>query len=200
MKRKILVLVGIITIVMTAFSIGVYAASDIKLLINGKQINSEIQIIDGSSYVPLRVVSESLGAEVKWDEGRRIITINSSGSSPTTSDSSSEQTKIKAPLTIHSSDGKTYLGKLTADEYDTDSIFNEFGTYGSKYETDSIMNEYGKYGSKYENTSAFNNYATKPPIILDGDGSIVGYLTTNTSIDGGISPIGIKKFLEDNGY
>ncbi|MGM1023790.1 MAG: stalk domain-containing protein [Bacillota bacterium] len=74
--------------VMSVTAITAYAASDFKLLINGKPIQADIQIVDGSSYVPLKVVSETLGAEVKWDKDARVISITqktrTSASVPTT--------------------------------------------------------------------------------------------------------------------
>lgn len=77
-KKKLLIALGLTGIIIASVAVGAaYASSDIRLLINGKQINSDIQIIDGSSYVPLRVVSESLGANVKWDGDSRTISITS---------------------------------------------------------------------------------------------------------------------------
>jgi hypothetical protein len=90
LKKKVLVSTGITAIVAAAFSIGVYAASDIKLIINGKQATADVQIIDGSSYVPLRVVSEMLGANVKWDGDTRTITIAGKDYDPNTA--------VKAPV------------------------------------------------------------------------------------------------------
>jgi hypothetical protein len=63
-KRKLLITFGLTAIIAISIAIGAYAASDIKLFINGKAIATDIQIIKGSSYVPLKVVSESLGANV----------------------------------------------------------------------------------------------------------------------------------------
>lgn len=79
MKKKLAVSISLAAIIASSFAFGVYAASDIKLIINGKNVATDIQIIDGSSYVPLRVVSESLGADVKWDGDSRTITINGTG-------------------------------------------------------------------------------------------------------------------------
>jgi hypothetical protein len=67
-------LTGIITL---SISIGLYAATDIKLWINGNLIDTDLQIVNGSSYVPLRVVSDALGADVQWDENDRTISITS---------------------------------------------------------------------------------------------------------------------------
>ena len=99
-----------------------------------------------------------------------------------------------ANLYLVAEDG-TYLGKLTTNEFDPDSIFNEYGTYGSKYSPLSIWNEYGTYGSKYSSQSAFNDYTFTPPYIVTSDGTIYGRLTTNNFISGAISPYSIYAIL-----
>lgn len=75
MKKKLLIALGLTSVITASVAVGAYAATDIKLFINGKIINADLQIVDGSSYVPLRVVSESLGANVQWDEDKREIII-----------------------------------------------------------------------------------------------------------------------------
>lgn len=77
MKKKIILSLGLIVIIVASVTLGAYAASDIKLLINGKQIKSDIVTVNGSNYVPLRMVGEALGADVKWDAPTRTIIINS---------------------------------------------------------------------------------------------------------------------------
>jgi len=100
-------------------------------------------------------------------------------------------TKITAssfPLYLYADDGTgTFLGEISSNKYDTDSIANEYGNYGSKYQTKSIFNQYGNYGSKYSQYSVFNEYATNPPKILDKNGKVVGYLTANKYIRDAIS-------------
>ncbi len=92
------------------------------------------------------------------------------------------------PLYLYADDGTgTFLGEINSNKYDTDSIANEYGNYGSKYQTKSIFNQYGNYGSKYSQYSVFNEYATKPPKILDKNGKVVGYLTANQYIKDAIS-------------
>ncbi|MBU4509481.1 PKD domain-containing protein [bacterium] len=103
-----------------------------------------------------------------------------------------------AKLYLVAEDG-TYLGKLTTNEFDSDSIFNEYGTYGSKYSSKSIWNEYGTYGSKYSSQSAFNDYTFTPPYIVTSDGTIYGRLTTNKFISGAISPYSIYAILLELG-
>lgn len=96
MKNKSLLALGLVTIVVASVAAGAYAASDIKLIINGKSVATTIKVVDGQSYVPLRVVSESLGADVKWDENSRTIAITNSQDStskPSTTTPSSDSTK-----------------------------------------------------------------------------------------------------------
>jgi hypothetical protein len=48
---------------------------------------------------------------------------------------------------LYSSGGK-YLGNLNDNRYDSNSVSNPYGRYGSQYSSDSINNPYG-YGSPY---------------------------------------------------
>ena len=100
---------------------------------------------------------------------------------------------------LYSNDLKVFLGKLTTNEFDSDSVFNTYGTYGSMYSTNSIWNSYGVYGSDYSNTSAFNKYATTPPVIIKND-KIIGFVTANTTLQNGIHPDKLKSYLEELGY
>lgn len=74
----------------------------------------------------------------------------------------------------------TYLGCFSCSEYASDSIFNEYGTYGSPYSSTSIYNSYSQYGSPYSNYSPCNEYATDPPVLVDDSGDFYGRLTLNT--------------------
>ena len=76
-------------------------------------------------------------------------------------------------------DHDVYLGKLNASEYDSESIWNEYGSYGNSYSSTSIWNEYSSYGSDYSSYSPFNEYATYPPVIVDAQGNFYGYFTVN---------------------
>jgi hypothetical protein len=60
----------------------------------------------------------------------------------------------------------TYLGELSANPYDPDSVSNPYGRYGSRYSPTSINNPYGKYGSPYSPLSPNNPYTTTAPSII----------------------------------
>lgn len=76
-------------------------------------------------------------------------------------------------------DHTQYVGCLNCGKYASSSIWNEYGTYGSRYATNSIWNEYSTYGSEYSSYSPFNAYASYPPVIVDADGNFYGYFTIN---------------------
>jgi hypothetical protein len=74
---------------------------------------------------------------------------------------------------------KTFLGCLSCNEFDSDSIFNNYGSFGGAYADTSIRNHYSEYGSPYSDNSACNRYASNPPVIVDGSGKAYGRLTLN---------------------
>lgn len=74
---------------------------------------------------------------------------------------------------------RTYLGCLNCSQYASDSVYNEYGHYGSPYSADSVFNQYSEYGSPYSDESACDLYANDPPVIVDQDGRFYGRLTLN---------------------
>ena len=76
-------------------------------------------------------------------------------------------------------DHKIYLGCLSCSEYSTESVFNKYGTFGSRYSSTSIWNHYSDYGSAYSSFGACNPYASDPPVIVDQDGNFYGRMTLN---------------------
>ncbi|WP_161568371.1 stalk domain-containing protein [Anaerobacillus alkaliphilus] len=46
-----------------------------RIVLNGNQLNTQAVIINGSTFVPIRAVSESLGATVGWNSQTRTVTI-----------------------------------------------------------------------------------------------------------------------------
>lgn len=51
-----------------------------SIFVNGERLQAEAFIKDGSTYIPLRAVSEALGAEVKWNETAYAAEISTGGS------------------------------------------------------------------------------------------------------------------------
>lgn len=73
---------------------------------------------------------------------------------------------------------EVFLGCLSCPAGDPNSVYSEFGTYGSEYSATSIFNNYGQYGSPYSIYSACNPYTQTPPIIVEGS-NYYGRLTVN---------------------
>jgi hypothetical protein len=96
-------------------------------------------------------------------------------------------------------DYKTFLGDLTTNQFDLNSIYNEFGTYGNKFSPDSIWNQFGTYGNPYSQYSPFNQFTSTPPMIINGNGQIVGRLTVNQIITGAVSPYQLNALLQKLG-
>ncbi|MFZ5642941.1 MAG: copper amine oxidase N-terminal domain-containing protein [Bacillota bacterium] len=76
MFKKIAVIACIITLIAALAGVAL-AGETIKIFINGKEIKSDVpaQIISGRTMVPVRFVSEALGAEVKWEETSQSVLI-----------------------------------------------------------------------------------------------------------------------------
>lgn len=72
-----------------------------------------------------------------------------------------------------------FLGCLNCSEYSSNSVLNEYGSFGSRYSTTSIRNAYSTYGSLYSSESSCNPYASYPPVVVDRSGNFYGYLTVN---------------------
>ena len=80
-----------------------------------------------------------------------------------------------------------YLGYITHDRYHSESIINEYGSYGSSYGLTSIRNEFSSYGSDFGLFSAYNEFSINPPIIYSWNGSYFepeAYLTKNHFLAG----------------
>ena len=74
----------------------------------------------------------------------------------------------------------TFLGCLNVSKFNSDSIWNQYGTYGSRYNNLSIWNQFGQYGSNYSSLSPWNRFASNPPAIMDENGDFYGYFTIST--------------------
>jgi len=78
--RKGIIFMLIFALIGTMFTASVFAAdSPIKLIVNGKEIVPDVppQTIDGRTMVPVRFVSEALGATVDWNADKQAVLVNS---------------------------------------------------------------------------------------------------------------------------
>ena len=53
----------------------VSANSDVKIYVNGMRVNEDIVMSNDRTYMPVRAVSEALGAQVNWDDASRSVFI-----------------------------------------------------------------------------------------------------------------------------
>ncbi len=60
-----------------------FALEPVKIIVNGKEVigDTPAQIVSNRVMVPIRLVAESLDAEVKWDATNREVVINTAQSS-----------------------------------------------------------------------------------------------------------------------
>lgn len=72
-----------------------------------------------------------------------------------------------------------YLGEISKNQFDSDSINNEFGRYGSQFSSYSIFNNFSTYGSQFSSLSPFNKFTSTPPKIYK-ENIFIAYLTVNT--------------------
>lgn len=102
---------------------------------------------------------------------------------------------VMGAVLIAQDDTNTYLGRISS-SYDSESIFNEYGTYGSRYNSSSIWNEYANFGSEYSLYSPQNRYTSTPPMIIKNK-KVLGYLSANKSIRSSVSPNLLKALCKD---
>ncbi|MBE7052650.1 MAG: hypothetical protein E7391_00040 [Ruminococcaceae bacterium] len=71
--KKILCLVLSILMVISSFSMVVFANDEISVIVNGKKLVMDQSpiIVEGRTLVPLRAIFEALGATVEWDDATK---------------------------------------------------------------------------------------------------------------------------------
>jgi hypothetical protein len=88
----------------------------------------------------------------------------------------------------------TFLGKISRNTVEHDSISNTISPYGSSLGSTSIFNTLGQYGSTLSSLSPFSSLASSPPRIVK-DGRQLGYLTKNSMKQPAIDPDDLLKWL-----
>ncbi len=102
---------------------------------------------------------------------------------------------LNGSVIVAQDSSNTVLGKVT-NSFDSDSIFNEFGTYGNEFSSDSIWNEFSTFGNEFNSDSPFNEVSSSPPMFIK-NGEVIGYLSANKSILSSLSPNLLKALCED---
>ena len=76
MKKKIIAIVLSAITVAAALSASVFADDTVKVLVNGKEVTfTDVApyIEEGRTLVPMRIIFETLGAVVEWDQETKTI-------------------------------------------------------------------------------------------------------------------------------
>jgi len=95
-------------------------------------------------------------------------------------------------------DDGQFLGKLTLNQNDSESLLNSYNSYGSQYSSTSIKNQYSQYGSPYSSLSPYNQYSSTPPTIYI-KGRKFGYLTKNKYMSGTtVDPDALNELMRKN--
>ena len=84
-----------------------------------------------------------------------------------------------------SDENNTFLGNISNNRFEQNSILNRYGTYGSRYSNTSIFNQYCLFGGEYSQFSPFNQYSNTPPKISQRN-QFVAWLTVNKFLSGNI--------------
>ena len=77
MKKKWLVsTIAVVLLVIANMSIA-FSDTSLKIIVNDKELIPDVplKIINGTVMVPATWLAQSLGADVKWDEPNRTVTI-----------------------------------------------------------------------------------------------------------------------------
>ncbi|MGE7828873.1 copper amine oxidase N-terminal domain-containing protein [Paenibacillus sp. NPDC093718] len=82
MKKKLIISLFAIVIALTATVGMAFAKGTIKIVVNGKQIKTDVapQMSNNRVMVPISVISKALGANVSWDQKNQTVSIKSSRS------------------------------------------------------------------------------------------------------------------------
>ena len=82
LKKHVLTLL-VVVLVLSAYALGAYADNPIRIFINDKEVYSDVnpQLVNGRVLVPLRLVAESMGAEVLWNTANNSVYISTKESS-----------------------------------------------------------------------------------------------------------------------
>lgn len=214
LKRRVKVFTTAVLTIILVFALALGVSGDtgtkqlsalfrnIKIIANGKVVQAETEpfIINGRTYVPLRVISEALGAWVDWNQATSMITIK--GGSPAEVQQLKDQlaakdleiAQLKAQL-----EGNVDLGELEdelIDDYDylEDVEINDIGLTGDEDDvTVAIEVDLDDYGTEWGDLTDTDIEGWLDDLCAD----IQDYLSDDTNVDGEIVDIDSDDTLVD---
>jgi membrane-associated protease RseP (regulator of RpoE activity) len=66
-KKVIAYIVVVFISICAIFSFDVLGNSHIKIFVNGEEVVGDVLLINDRTFLPVRAISEALGADVQWD-------------------------------------------------------------------------------------------------------------------------------------
>jgi hypothetical protein len=123
MKKKVLLTLAIILGLAAAFGAGAYAATKYTLLINGKKVDADVRVINGTTYLPLRTIGTLLGAKVGYNASTHTITVDTG---------TTQQIKIPAGVTSYTAGDFVFFDLIVKqDEFGGWDVSVEVGNNGT---------------------------------------------------------------------
>jgi len=142
-----------------------------------KPSTSKALFSSSSSNTPTFIADAAGSYVISLTVGDGILTSNISTVTITASDYS-----VAPAISLYlygGNNNSVYLGCLTCNQYDNESICNKFGTYGNSFNNLSIWNQFGTYGNSFNSYSPWNSFSSYGPVIIGSNGFNYGYFTTN---------------------
>lgn len=176
--KKLIISLGLASLVAVSASVGALAADKIALIVNGKVSNADVKTINGTTYVPLRAAAELLGANVNYDSKSKTVTITSNGASTEVSDSYRTGDFVFTQLTVE----KSVLGA----DINVDITNNGNQKYSGVLFTASFYDKNGKrIGTAQGSTSDIDKGDTKSERMISSSGEeLLNYASVKFQIDG----------------
>lgn len=139
-----------------------------------------------------KLTPQELAALDRWFSATASAILQFASTSPT---NSSDLSALEG-ATVVADDGE-FLGKITRNSIDPQSIGNEIGRYGSSISPTSMFNSIGRYGSQISSLSPFNTITSTPPRIFK-DGRFVAHLTANMIKSPRVDPHALIGWIRSN--
>ncbi|MFT9848503.1 copper amine oxidase N-terminal domain-containing protein [Aneurinibacillus sp. REN35] len=170
------------------------AASPIKLIVNGEQINSDVppQVINGRTMIPARPLAEALGAKVEWDAKDNAVVVTSNNA-PTKNVKAIDLVNTLKPYKLDRATNETVV--VTGKSFDNAYRLSASGEVN--------WNLDGQYKKLTLSTGVPDNTTWSHEIIIYGDGKKIKSETLTTK-DGlkelTVNVTGINILTIEGGY
>ncbi|MFJ5625394.1 stalk domain-containing protein [Peribacillus loiseleuriae] len=80
------------------------AVNSVNLIVNGDKVSTDNFVYNGTTYVPLRTVSEKLGKEVNFNNTTKTVTISEPGASPSSTKMTQNGVTVEVTKVVQDSD------------------------------------------------------------------------------------------------